>query len=209
MKIFGKTVEQKTILIVLSVLVLVAVLALVGWRYRPYSFHGMVMKSAELAPNFTLASSRTGETVQLRDFEGQIVLLYFGYTTCPDVCPATLADVAEAFEMIGKKSDQVQFLWITVDPERDTPEMMEDYVQHFHPDFLGLVPRSAEETLAVATQYGIYYERKDYGSATGYLMDHTATITMIDKEGYVRVVYPFGTTPEDLAADLNYVANRW
>jgi protein SCO1/2 len=74
---------------------------------------------------------------------------------------------------------------------------------------LGLVPRSPEETLAVATQYGIYYERQDYGSATGYLMDHTATITLVDKDGYVRVIYPFGTTPEDLADDLRYILSRW
>lgn len=203
------TKRNKRAFIALGAVVLVLILGLVGWRYRPYGFHGMVMKSAELAPNFVLTSSRSGEPVQLRDFKGRVVLLYFGYTTCPDVCPATLADVAEAFEMIGAKNDQIQLMWITVDPERDTPEMMEDYVKHFHPDFLGLVPESAEETLAVATQYGIYFEKQEYGSATGYLMDHTATITMIDKDGYVRVVYPFGTTPEDLAADLKYVLSRW
>ena len=201
--------HRKTALIAGAVLVVVLVLALVGWRYRPYSFHGMVMKSAELAPNFVLTSSRTGEPVQLRDFEGQVVLLYFGYTTCPDVCPATLADIAEAFDLIGKKSDQVQLLWITVDPERDSPAKMEDYVLHFHPDFTGLVPRSPEETLEVATQYGIYYEKVDYGSETGYLMDHTATITLVDKDGYVRVVYPFGTSSKDLASDLDYILSRW
>ena len=86
---------------------------------------------------------------------------------------------------------------------------MEDYVQHFHPNFLGLTPRSPEETFAVATQYGIYYEKRDYGSATGYLMDHTATLTLVDKNNYVRVVYPFGTEPDDLASDLNYILNRW
>jgi len=202
--------RKKTLLIAAVAVILVLVLGIVGWRYRPYRFHGMVIKSAEYAPNFVLTSSRTGEPVQLRDFQGKIVLLYFGYTTCPDVCPATMSEVADAFEMLGdRKASQIQFLWITVDPERDTPEKMEDYVQHFRPDFLGLVPRSAEETLAVATQYGIYYEKKDYGSATGYLMDHTATITMIDRDGYIRVVYPFGTTAGDLAADLRYVLSRW
>jgi protein SCO1/2 len=201
--------RKKITLIAVGVAALVLALGVVGWRYRPYRFHGMVMKSAEYAPNFVLTSSRSGEPIQLRDFRGQVVLLYFGYATCPDVCPATLRDVAEAFDMIGNKSDQVQLLWITVDPERDTPELMEDYVQHFHPDFLGLAPRSAEETLEVATQYGIYYEKQDYGSATGYLMDHTATITLVDQDGYVRVVYPFGTTAEELAADLKYVLSRW
>jgi protein SCO1/2 len=188
---------------------ILVIVALIGWRYRPYAFHGMVMSSPEFAPNFTLTSSRTGEPVSLRDFKGKVVLMYFGYTTCPDVCPATLSDVANALNQLGSKADEVQVLWITVDPERDSPDIMEDYVQHFHPNFLGLTPRSPEETFAVATQYGIFYEKRDYGSATGYLMDHTATLTLVDKDSYVRVVYPFGTDPNDLANDLNYILNRW
>ncbi len=110
--------------------------------------------------------------------------------------------------LLGSKAKDVQFLWITVDPERDSPEKMEDYVKHFHPDFLGLTPRSKEETFAVATQYGIFYEKHEYGSEAGYLMDHTATITLIDQNGYVRVVYPFGTSPKDLATDLEYLLHR-
>ena len=200
--------RTKVVLYSVAGFVLIA-LALIGWRYRPYAFHGMVMSSPEFAPNFTLTSSRTGEPVSLRDFKGKIVLMYFGYTTCPDVCPATLSDVAKALNQLGSKANQVQVLWITIDPERDTPEIMEDYVKHFHPNFLGLTPRSPEETFAVATQYGIYYEKRDYGSATGYLMDHTATLTLVDKDSYVRVVYPFGTEPGDLASDLNYILNRW
>jgi protein SCO1/2 len=196
--------------LIIAAVVTVALIALGNfvWRYRPYRFHGKVVTSAEYAPNFTLTSSRTGEPVSLTDFEGKVVLLYFGYTTCPDVCPATLNDVATALNMLGGKAKNVQFLWITVDPERDSPEKMEDYVKHFHPDFLGLTPRSPEETLAIATQYGIYYKKRDYGSKAGYLMDHTATITLIDQKGYLRVLYPFGTKPEDLATDLEYLLHR-
>lgn len=202
--------SKRTKVVLYSVAGIVVILALlIGWRYRPYAFHGMVMSSPEFAPNFTLISSRTGEPVSLRDFKGKVVLLYFGYTTCPDVCPASLSDVAKALDRLGRKADQVQLLFITVDPERDSPEEMEKYVQHFGGHFLGLVPQSPEETFAVATQYGIYYEKRDYGSATGYLMDHTATLTLIDKDSYIRVVYPFGTEPRDLAADLNYVLSRW
>lgn len=202
------TKRTKLVLYSMTGLVIVMVAA-IAWRYRPYAFHGMVMNSPEFAPNFTLTSSATGEPLSLRDFRGKLVLLYFGYTTCPDVCPATLSDVAEALGMLGNKAKDVQLLWISVDPERDTPEIMEDYVKHFDPTFIGLTPRDAEETFEVATQYGIYYEKRDYGSATGYLMDHTATLTLIDKDSYVRVVYPFGTEPKDLAADLKYILNRW
>lgn len=189
--------------------IVLLVLAAIGWRYRPYTFHGMVMSSRELAPNFTLLSASTGERVSLTDYKGQIVLLYFGYTTCPDVCPATLRDVAAALEQLGRKADQVQVMMITVDPERDTPEIMKEYMSHFNPTFMGLVPESAQETFSVATQYGIYYEKHFYGSEAGYLMDHTATITLVDLDGYARVIYPFGTTPDDLAADLNYILSRW
>ena len=90
--------NRNRIILYASIAIVVIILGSVGWRYRPYNFHGMVMKSAELAPNFTLTSSRTGEPVNLRDFKGKIVLLYFGYTSCPDVCPASLSDVAQALE---------------------------------------------------------------------------------------------------------------
>ncbi|GAB4426872.1 MAG: SCO family protein [Anaerolineae bacterium] len=200
--------QTKVVLYSFAGIVLV-VLGMIGWRYRPYNFHGMVMSSRELAPNFTLLSANTGEHINLRDFKDQVVLLYFGYTTCPDVCPATLRDVAAALQKLGRKADQVQVIMITVDPERDSPEILKDYMGHFNPNFIGLVPETPEETLAVATQYGIYYEKHFYGSEAGYLMDHTATITLVDKDGYARVIYPFGTTPDDLAADLNYILSRW
>jgi protein SCO1/2 len=197
-------------LVLYSIAGIILVLAgLVAWRYRPYAFHGMVMSSREYAPNFTLTSANSEEKISLRSFEGKIVLIYFGYTFCPDVCPATLRDVAEALDMLGRKAEDVQVIMITVDPDRDTPEILADYVAHFDPSFLALVPESAEEIFAVATQYGIYYEKRFYGSETGYLMDHTATITLVDKDSYIRVVYPFGTTPDDLASDLNYILSRW
>jgi protein SCO1/2 len=194
----------------LVLIVAVAVTAyFVGRSYRSYTIKGQEFADAPQAYDFTMISSKTGEEIRLSDFYGKkYVLLYFGYTTCPDVCPATLNDVAAALNMLGDQAKNVQFLWITVDPERDSPEKMEDYVKHFHPDFLGLTPRSEEETFAVATQYGIFYEKHYYGSEAGYLMDHTATITLVDQNGSVRVIYPFGTLPEDLAADLEYQLHR-
>jgi protein SCO1/2 len=197
-------------MVIYSVAGIVLVIAgMFAWRYRPYAFHGMVMSSREYAPNFVLTSAHTGERVSLRDFEGKIVLLYFGYTTCPDVCPATLRDVAKALDKMGRRAKNVQVIVITVDPERDTQEIMADYVGHFDPTFMALVPESAEEIFSVATQYGIYYEKRFYGSEAGYLMDHTATVTLVDQDSYVRVLYPFGTTPDDLASDLNYMLSRW
>jgi len=134
-------------------------------------------------------------------------LLYFGYTTCPDVCPASLSHYTESYELLSQKTkDKVQFLWITVDPERDTPEAMENYVSHFSPEFmLGLIPRSPEELQAVADAYHTYYEKVDYGSQVGYLMDHSAGVILIDLEGKKRLIYSFNTPPEDVASDLEYL----
>jgi protein SCO1/2 len=193
----------------MTLLILIG-LVVMAWPYRPYTFKGMVMQSAQLAPNFTLTSAQTGQPVSLTDFRGKIVLLYFGYTYCPDVCPTTLADVTQTLKLLGQSKEQVQLLLITVDPERDTPPVLADYLTHFDPSFIGLVPQNPNETLTVATQYGIFYQKHEYGSKTGgYLMDHTATLTLIDPAGYIRVIYPFGSTANDIAADLSYVLGRW
>jgi protein SCO1/2 len=188
-------------------LTLAIVVILLLWsRIRPYSFHGMVMQSPMQATDFTLPS-QNGQPVSLQDFEGKIVLLYFGYTTCPDVCPTTLADIHVAREALGKRADEVQVIMITVDPERDTQEVMADYMSHFDSSFIGLTG-TPEQIAQVATYYGIFYEKQEGDSALGYLVDHTATVMVIDREGYLRVVFPFGTAAQDIASDLKYLLSR-
>ena len=171
-------------------------------KLRPYSFHGTVLQSPNKAPDFKLES--VGGPVSLEDFRGQIVLLYFGYTFCPDVCPTTLAEVSKAMDILGKKERQVQFIMVSVDPGRDTPEMLRDYVTHFHPNFLG-VTGSEDAIAALATLYGVFYEKHEGTEATGYLVDHTATVMVIDQEGYLKLIFPFGTSAEDIAADLAFM----
>ncbi len=170
---------------------------------RPYTFHGTVMQSPNAAPEFTLMSN-TGQRVRLSDFRGRLVLLYFGYTFCPDVCPATLAEIAKAMEILGEEADRVQVIMITVDPERDSPEKLGEYVAHFDSRFLGATG-TLEEIAQVATLYGIFFEKNEGTEATGYLVDHTATQMVIDQEGYLKLVFPFGTPGEDIAADLAYI----
>jgi protein SCO1/2 len=185
---------------VLLVLTLLALGTVGCWR--PYTFHGMVMQSPQPAPDFTLTTHQ-GQTLRLSDLRGRIVVLYFGYTFCPDVCPATLSEWAKAMRLLGDKADQVQLLMITVDPERDTPAKMADYVSHFDPRFLGL-SGSPDEIARIATLYGVYYRKHEEGGEN-YLVDHTATQTVIDKNGYVKLIFPFGTNAEDIAADLRYM----
>lgn len=173
---------------------------------RPPSFHGMELQSPKPATDFTLMG-HNGQPVSLSDYQGQIVLLYFGYTTCPDVCPATLAELRQARASLGKSADKVQVLMVTVDPERDTEVLLADFMPHFDPSFIGLTGRP-EQIAEVATYYGIYYARHEGDTALGYLVDHTATVMLIDRQGYLRLVYPFGTPADDIAADLRYLVSH-
>jgi protein SCO1/2 len=193
----------------LILIVIAAVSAfLLGQALRPYNLKAAELEPARVAPDFSLLSTRTEQPVSLGDFRGKVVLLYFGYTTCPDVCPSTLSDVTRAYEILGDKTQDVQFLWVTVDPERDTPEKMEDYISHFNTEFMGLIPSSAEELAQVASDYNIYYERIDYGSGAGYLMDHTGSVALIDADGMWRAIISFNAVPEDIAADVGYLVKE-
>ena len=185
-------------------------LVVLGWffipRLMPHKFHGTVIQSPNPAPDFTLTDN-TGQRVSLSDFQGKVVLLYFGYTFCPDVCPATLTEVAGAMEILGPRAQDTQFIMISVDPERDTPKKLGQYVTHFNPNFMG-VTGTPEEIAATATYYGIYYEKHEGTAATGYLVDHTASVMVVDEEGHLKLVFPFGTPAEDIADDIGYILQR-
>jgi len=181
--------------------------AFIGGRWiTPYAFHGAVLQSPQPAQNFTL-TNHLGQKMSLTDLRGKFVLLYFGYTICPDVCPTTLADLAKARKLLGKDGEQIQVIMITVDPARDTQAVLADYVTHFHPSFIGMT--GTEDQIAqIATYYGVFYERQDSDSALGYLMNHTATTMVVDRAGYLRLVFPYGTLAQDIASDLQYLMTR-
>lgn len=182
------------------------ILVITGWwlfnQLRPYNFHGTVLQSPDAAPNFTLQGAN-GD-ISLSDFHGKMVILYFGYTFCPDVCPASMSAIANALEQIGKKAERVQVMMISVDPERDTPAEVDAYTKHFNPNFVG-VTGSPQEVAQVATLYGIYYAKAEGSAASGYLVEHTATLMVIDEKGALKLLLPFGVTAEEIAADLNYM----
>jgi len=188
--------------IVLAVIVMLIGLTAGVYFFRPHTFSGTVIQSPEPSFDFTLTSSK-GE-VSLSDFRGKLVVLYFGYTFCPDICPATLANIGQALRNMGSKADDVQVIMISVDPERDTPEKLAEYVAHFYPTFIGVT--GTEEQLAeVASLYGIFYQKVQGSEATNYLVDHTATTLVIDREGYLKLVLPFGVTIDEIAGDLKYM----
>lgn len=142
----------------------------------------------------------TGKLRNLSEFQGKVVLIFFGYTQCPDVCPTTLAEAAEALKMLGAKAKDVQVIFITVDPERDTPELLAQYVPAFHPSFIGLRGNAAELD-RVAKQFKIFYAKSETPGG-GYTMDHSASKFILDKQGRVRLLVQHAAGPAVLAHDL-------
>ena len=193
-----------------NIIVLVAILVFAGYfmldALKPYAFHGAVLQSPQPAHDFTLPN-HYGQETSLSDYEGKVVLLYFGYAACPDVCPATLSEIKEATDILGPRADDVQTMMITVDPERDTPEVVAEFLAHFHPSFLGLIG-TPDEVAQIATYYGVYFEKQESTSALGYLVDHTATVMLVDQDGFLRLIFPYGTEGNAIAEDVTYILDH-
>jgi protein SCO1/2 len=150
----------------------------------------------------------SGAPMRLSDFRGKFVLLYFGYTYCPDVCPTTLSDLANMARTLGaEKMEEVQVILVSVDPERDTAAHLAEYLPAFDPRFLGMTG-TVEQVHEVASQFGIYFERHEADAQGAYVVDHTSAVTVIDPEGYVREVFTYGITGTDMAADIDYLMRR-
>jgi protein SCO1/2 len=165
----------------------------------PSPFHASDIGAMFSQADFHL-TDHNGKTRTLADFRGKVVALSFGYTHCPDVCPTTLADLARTMEILGKDADRVQVLFITVDPERDTPEVMAQYVPAFDPSFLGLYG-DAQATAQVAKAFYVDY-RKQPTKSGGYNVDHGVGTFLVDPSGKVRLRAPFGQRADWLADDI-------
>ncbi len=150
--------------------------------------------------------TRAGASVfNLNDYRGKLILLFFGYTSCPDVCPTTLAELNRSLgELDPEDVSQVQVLFVAVDPARDTPERVQEYVNHFNPAFIGL-SGTEEELVPVWNAFGIFREIAESASASGYLVDHTARVTLIDRDGNLRISFPYGASVEDIVHDLKWI----
>jgi protein SCO1/2 len=193
--------NRKTLWVGLLSLAVVGVAALTLVFAKPASFHGTSYgEPYPTAPQIELKKSN-GETFRLSDQKGKIVLLFFGYTSCPDVCPTTLAELKQVMDGLGNKAEQVQVVFISVDPERDTPENIQKYVGHFNPNFIGLSGSSAELE-NIWKKYGVFRERVESDSAFGYIINHTARTYLIDADGNLRLSYGFQTPVENIVSDL-------
>jgi protein SCO1/2 len=165
------------------------------------SFRGSVLDQPVAVPDFGLTDQR-GEAFRLSKQRGNVLLLFFGYTQCPDVCPMTLATWRQVHEALDDDAGRVRFIFVTVDPERDTMERLGLHVSAFHPEFIGLTG-SPDELEAVYEVFDIFSEKDtSSGSATGYLITHTATTFVLDPEGRWRLRESYGTPVEDLVHDI-------
>lgn len=164
----------------------------------PSPFHASDISAMFTEADFRL-TDHNGKTRTLADFRGKTVALFFGYTHCPDVCPTTLADLSQTMDKLGKDADRVQVLFITVDPERDKPEMIAQYVPAFHPSFLGL-HGDAQATAQAAKAFYVGYEKRP--TSTGYNVDHSTGTFLVDPKGRVRLRAPLGQSADWLAEDI-------
>ena len=183
-------------------------LLLVGWQYslRPYTFRGSTIDPPVPAADFELMD-QNGQNFRLSDQNGKIVLLFFGYTNCPDVCPLTLSDFKQVIAGLGDQADQVRFVFITVDPERDTADVLRQYLPNFDPSIVGLTG-TRQELEKVWGDYYVYQEKQDVGSSAGYVVDHTARTYLINQKGEWLLTYPFEMTKDDILQDVRYLLSH-
>jgi protein SCO1 len=182
-----------------KILLLIIALFLAGCTNHTYK--ATVLDPAEPAFNIEL-TDQNGQPFSLAAQKGKVVLLFFGFTSCPDICPIELANLASAKRQLGATADDLQVALVSLDPERDTQERLATYVASFDPEFIGL--RGEQRELdPVARAYGVFYERRELpDSALGYTIDHAGYIYGIDRAGNWRLLFAQGTPVEDLAADI-------
>ena len=185
-------------------IIIAAVLALALAACKPAPdlpvFQATDITGADFARDFKL-TDHNGQPRTLASFKGKIVAVFFGYTHCPDVCPTTLSDFAAALKQLGPLADQVQVLFVTVDPQRDTPELLKIFVPAFDPRFLGMTT-DAVSLKALAQEYKVVYQKTSVKGADNYLIDHSAGTYVYDAEGRLRLLVPYGSSPDLIARDL-------
>ncbi len=193
---------QRSIFLALGAL-LAGVLAVWFFAFaRPYTFNGSQIDPAVPAPPIDL--NHADGSVYRLGAAGKVTLVFFGYTTCPDICPTTLADMKRAKAELGSAAAQVDFVFITVDPQRDTPERMQSYAAGFDPQFIGLSGSEAE-LQPVWKGYWVHRQMQQGQSAVGYLVDHSTRVYLIDPTGQLRLTFAYGTPPADVAADVRHI----
>ncbi|MGJ7608994.1 SCO family protein [Variovorax sp. LT1R20] len=164
------------------------------------SFNAVDITGADYAKDFSLKDA-DGKVRTMADFKGKAVVLFFGYAQCPDVCPTTMTEMAQVKQQLGKDGDKLQVLFVTVDPARDTPEVMKAYMGAFDPNFVALIP-TLDELTATAKDFKVYYKKVDGKTPTSYSMDHSAASFIYDPQGRLRLYARYGAGVPSMVSDL-------
>ncbi len=194
--------DKKILWVGFSSLAVVALATLLTMMFaKPASYRGTAYGVPYPAASQIELIRSNGETFRLSDQKGKIVLLFFGYTSCPDVCPTTLAELKLVMDDLGDKTQLVQVVFVSVDPKRDTPDKTQEYVEHFNREFIGL-SGPFDKLEAVWKNYGVFREEVQSDSAFGYIVNHTARVYLIDMDSNLRLSYGFQTPVEGIVNDL-------
>jgi len=169
-------------------------------RETKASFQGVDVTGAEYARDFALPDA-TGQQRSLKDFAGKVVVVFFGYTQCPDVCPTSLQELAEVKKLLGADGERLQGIFVTLDPERDQPEMLKAYMESFDPSFVAL-RGTPEQTAAIAKDFKIFYKKVEGPTPQSYTLDHSAGSYVYDTAGRLRIYQRYGSGPQVLAGDV-------
>ena len=164
------------------------------------AFKAVDITGADYAKELNL-TDQNGQVRKLKDFSGKLVVVFFGYTQCPDVCPTTMQELAEVKRLLGPDGDKLQAVFVTVDPERDTTELLKAYVENFDASFVALRP-TQEQLPAIAKEFKIYFKRVEGKTPTSYTMDHSAGSYTFDTQGRVRLFNRYGMGAQALADDF-------
>jgi len=200
---------MKSKLAIVSVVGLLAVVAVNIWmllKLQSSTQQAAVPGTTVVASNVAIGGpfsmiDQDGKRVSDHDLRGQYLLIYFGYAHCPDVCPTTLQDMAQTLDVLGSDAAAVTPVFVTVDPVRDTPDFLKDYVAAFHPRMIGLTG-SANEIAAIAKVYRVYYAKAEGESDDNYLMDHSSYTYLMGADGNYVALFRFGASPEDMAEGI-------
>lgn len=170
------------------------------------SFVSIDVTGADYAKDFSLID-HNGQTRSMKDFAGKVVVMFFGFTQCPDVCPTSMAELAEIKKLLGARGDKLQGLFVTVDPQRDTPEVLKAYMANFDPSFLALYT-TPEKLVELAKYYKVYYKKVDGKTPNSYTMDHSAGSFVYDTKGALRLYTRYGTGAKPLAQDIEVLLKQ-
>ena len=170
------------------------------------AFSSVDVTGADYAKDFAL-TDHNGQPKSIKDFAGKVVVLFFGYTQCPDVCPTSMAELAEIKKLLGADGGKLQGLFVTLDPARDKPEVLKAYMANFDPTFLALIP-TPEQLAAVAKDFKVYYKKVDGKTPTSYTMDHSAGSYVYDTRGQLRLYTRYGSGAKPLAQDIQILLKQ-